>query len=240
MRREAKTQVKGNYNEDNNNNNGVYDYFQRYYLSAHIDADVEYFSRFFNEPLTSKIVEIGANQEPVSNILSLMGYDVVGVDLKNYNDEKRGILPRNFHFIKGDFNKLVFNEEFDAIVSTSTLEHVGLGVYGEDSYPDGDIVAMKKSWNILKEGGHVYLTVPVGIYEVDRRGWRVYDKKALTERLIQSFTVLTRIYFVSGKVDGHTIGDELNEDFAFSLCGPEATVLLILEKRSPASTEAIL
>jgi len=212
----------------------VYDYFLRYYLSAYVDADVEYFARYFNEPLNSKIIEIGANDEPISNILSLMGYDVIGVDLRDYSEKKRELLPLNFNFIKGDFNDIDFDKTFDVVISTSTLEHFGAGAYGEDPYPvdEGDIRAIRKCWDILREGGHAYITVPVGVYEVDRRGWRVYDKKALSERLIQNFKVLKRIYFASGIIEGIKIGEEMDEETAFRQKGPEATVLLILEKRT--------
>lgn len=215
----------------------LYNLFKKYYLKFHVDADVEYFAKHFNEPSDSQILEVGANDEPIANILSLVGHDVVGVDLRDYNESLRGGLPLNFHFLKGDFNDMDFNGEFDAVVSTSTIEHLGLEDYGATRYPEdnGDILAMQNIWKVLRDGGHAYITVPVG-FPYTGGNWRVYSKRLLKERVIGDFTVMQQIFFASGGFTLNNIhydtGDLLDEKTAFNQHGPETTTLLILEKKT--------
>ena len=53
---------------------------------------------------------------------------------------------------------------FDAVVSVSTLEHVGLGWYGD---PEGDVEkpgrVIAEMARVLKPGGWMLLTVPIGL-----------------------------------------------------------------------------
>lgn len=51
---------------------------------------------------------------------------------------------------------------FDAIVSISSLEHDGLGRYGDPINPNGDLIWMKKARNMLKKGGLLFLAIPIG------------------------------------------------------------------------------
>lgn len=191
------------------------------------DADVFVFAQEFNEPTPSTVLEIGANDEPASNILALAGYTVVGVDLKPYMN--RVNLSLNFTFIQADFNFLRFDSTFDTVVSLSTIEHIGLGAYGETPYADGDILTMENVYKALRNGGKVYLTVPVGIYEVTP-DWRVYDKNALKHRIVGRFNVVKTRYFASGKIGTYEIGDDVPEEVAFQQIGPNTTVLLVLQK----------
>ncbi len=191
------------------------------------DADVFVFAQEFNEPIPSTVLEIGANDEPTSNILALAGYTVFGVDLKPYMS--RVNLPLNLTFIQADFNFLRFDSPFDTIVSLSTIEHVGLGAYGETPYADGDMLTMENAYKALRNGGKVYLTVPVGISQLTL-DWRVYDKNDLKHRIIRRFNILKTRYFASGKIGTYEIGDDVPEEVAFQQIGPNATVLLVLQK----------
>lgn len=51
---------------------------------------------------------------------------------------------------------------FDTILSISSFEHDGLGRYGDPLDPYGDLRAMKSCLNMLKPGGKLILSVPVG------------------------------------------------------------------------------
>jgi hypothetical protein len=42
---------------------------------------------------------------------------------------------------------------FDAIVSFSSLEHAGLGRYGDALNPWGDVIQVAKAWCVVKSGG---------------------------------------------------------------------------------------
>lgn len=55
---------------------------------------------------------------------------------------------------------------FDYIVSYSSIEHDGLGRYGDPLDPYGDEHAMNEFWTLLREGGILLLAVP--LWEEDR------------------------------------------------------------------------
>lgn len=76
-------------------------------------------------------------------------------------------------------------DTFDAIVSLSAIEHIGLGHYGDPKHPDGDSIALANAWRWLKPGGWFYLDVPYAPlgYRVCGTSHRQYDDEALSYRL---------------------------------------------------------
>ena len=78
-------------------------------------------------------------------------------------------------------------ECFDAIVSVSAIEHIGLGSYENDpAHEDGDTIAVERAYTWLKPGGWMYLDVPYrpdGPYSVNSN-YRAYDEAAIQSRLI--------------------------------------------------------
>lgn len=66
-------------------------------------------------------------------------------------------------------------EQWRVLISFSSIEHDGLGRYGDPLDPDGDLVAMKEAWLKLEPGGHFLLAVPVDVH--DQMHWysaRIY------------------------------------------------------------------
>lgn len=52
--------------------------------------------------------------------------------------------------------------KFGAIISISSLDHDGLGRYGDPLSPDGDLLSMDALHEQLSPGGLLFLSVPVG------------------------------------------------------------------------------
>jgi hypothetical protein len=52
-------------------------------------------------------------------------------------------------------------ELFDAAFSYSSLEHTGIGRYGDPLMPHGDLEAMAQIWCMVKPGGYFFMAVPV-------------------------------------------------------------------------------
>jgi len=52
-------------------------------------------------------------------------------------------------------------ESFDAVVSYSSIEHTGLGRYGDPLMPYGDMEAVAQNWCALKPGGYLFLALPM-------------------------------------------------------------------------------
>lgn len=89
-------------------------------------------------------------------------------------------------------------ERFDAAFSISSFEHDGLGRYGDALNPDGDLEIMEKLRLILKAGGLLFLSVPVGpdelVWNLNRiygrlrlplllKGWQILDTFGFSESL---------------------------------------------------------
>ena len=75
---------------------------------------------------------------------------------------------------------------FDAIVSLSAMEHMGLGHYGDPVDPDGDITVARNAWTWLKPGGWCYFDVPYDPtgYRIQGTKCRIYDDETLRARLV--------------------------------------------------------
>jgi hypothetical protein len=67
---------------------------------------------------------------------------------------------------------------FDGVVSYSSLEHSGLGRYGDALNPWGDILAVARAWCLTKDNGLLYLGLPTfnGTDSVEWNAHRIYGK----------------------------------------------------------------
>lgn len=68
---------------------------------------------------------------------------------------------------------------FDVAWSISSFEHDGLGMYGDPLDPDGDFKAMTRMKSIVKPGGLLFLSVPVGKDKVLFNNARIYGRLRL-------------------------------------------------------------
>ncbi len=81
---------------------------------------------------------------------------------------------------KDYFDFFINNDKpFDTIVTFSSIEHSGLGRYGDPLDPDGDIKTMKDIYNNLKDGGLLIWGAPVGKDALTWNAHRVYGEVRL-------------------------------------------------------------
>eukprot|EP00095_Tigriopus_kingsejongensis_P005113 maker-scaffold161_size295871-snap-gene-1.34 protein:Tk05113 transcript:maker-scaffold161_size295871-snap-gene-1.34-mRNA-1 annotation:"hypothetical protein GUITHDRAFT_82324" len=64
--------------------------------------------------------------------------------------------------------------QFDAVVSFSSIEHSGLGRYGDGLNPFADLITMARTWCVTKEGGRALIGVPTGPDQVLFNAAKVY------------------------------------------------------------------
>ncbi len=84
------------------------------------------FSELGARPGKLKILDVGCTNSWLSISLASLGHEVYGVDMRSYS-----FSHPNLVFFQGDVLNLK-ETGFDAVVALSTLEHVGLGAYGEE------------------------------------------------------------------------------------------------------------
>ncbi len=196
----------------------------------------------FNLPTGSSVLEVGANEEPTACVLADNGYRVTAVDLR---PPRESGLPVNYVRLEGDFVTLASslrNGQFDACISTSALEHFGLGTYRgfeKTLDPYYDVKAVEVIYTLLKPGGLFFVTVPYGReFTVNAPHWRVYDREALRERIVRDFEVVEKVFFKSADAGvpddgGYPVPLVREEDADQFEPGdkPHLTVFLCLRKR---------
>ena len=94
-------------------------------------------------------------------------------------------------------------EQYDNAASFSSIEHSGLGRYGDPLSPNGDIEAVQMVHCMIKPGGLFFLGLPSSDDDssyIEFNAHRVYGSKRL-KRLFKDFTEIDRIKCL----DIHTI-----------------------------------
>jgi predicted SAM-dependent methyltransferase len=87
-------------------------------------------------------------------------------------------------------------ESFDVVINCSTIEHVGLaGRYNiVKNESDGDLAAMKKLHGLMRPGGIMILTLPVGQDYTASYLHRVYGNNRLP-KLLENYSIVKESYW---------------------------------------------
>ena len=174
----------------NNFKNTLRNFFYGEVISERIVEYALCFANLEKEPSKKvKILDIGCYYSNFPIQLASMGYSVTGIDMMKYE-----LTHPNFRFIKGNINKLNFKKnKYDIITCISTLEHIGLAVYGDNLNLDADGRAVNTIYKLLKPGGVILVTVPFG-----KKGrtdsYRSYDWDNIM-KLFRNFRVLETLFY---------------------------------------------
>ena len=81
-----------------------------------------------------------------------------------------------------DLRHLTFkDDEIDSLSCMHTVEHIGLGRYGDPLDPRGDIKAMKELQRVVQPGGSLLLVTPVGKPKIAFNAHRIYSYELVAE-----------------------------------------------------------
>lgn len=107
----------------------------------------------------SKVLELGCAE---SDWLERMHRADPSLRLTGVDARPQDRIARGYTLVQGDaMDPTLFQpESFDWIVLLGSLEHFGLGFYGDPLEEDGDMWAMANVARWLKPGGFVYFDVP--------------------------------------------------------------------------------
>jgi SAM-dependent methyltransferase len=142
-----------------------------------------------------KALDFGNGGTWLSLIAARRGFHVTALDLEQqffYWQHPNAVFKQG-DVLSGDFS----NASFDLIINCSAVEHVGLaGRYGvHEARENGDLEAMTRLKEILRPGGLMLLTVPVGQDAVFAPLCRIYGEKRLP-KLLDGFAAETEEYWV--------------------------------------------
>lgn len=121
----------------------------------------------------------------ISSSLYFCGIVSAFIPVKFYDYRRAEIDLSNLTSLDGDLMKLPF--ENDSVVSIScmhTIEHVGLGRYGDPIDPEGDIKAIKELKRVVARGGNLIIVVPMGIPKIEFNAHRIYSYEQICSYVI--------------------------------------------------------
>lgn len=151
----------------------------------------------YNNPITH--VDVGSRIDGfVAHVASFRPIEVL--DIRPLNSE----IP-NVKFIKVDLmaniNKGLL-EYCDSLSCLHTIEHFGLGRYGDQVNYDGYLLGLDNLYNILKKDGKLYFSVPIGPQRIEFDAHRVFSLNYLLE-LFDGKYQIDDFSFVDDKGDLH-------------------------------------
>ena len=174
------------------------------------------------------ILDFGCAEDLFPIHLASLGYKVTGLDFRLYP-----FSHPNFTHIQADIITWKPPKgEFDCVISVSTIEHVGLGGFGDPVVVDGDKIAVQKLFDAAKTGGNILITVPFG-KPTTKRYTRIYNHSRLHELVpnicIERFFAKRGRYDMWQEVSWHDAEKIEYEDyFAISPC--EAVACVVAKK----------
>ncbi len=103
----------------------------------------------------SKVLDIGSAESEFPLYLMAMGFDVTAFDQREYPFLKS---------VQGDahsLSSLFPDHSFHALTVISTIEHIGIGAYGDPKSNAGFMDLLLEWKKVIASGGYLFLTLPV-------------------------------------------------------------------------------
>lgn len=161
------------------------------------ERKVEYLWVLKNLRSEGVILDVGSSGSFLSYELFARGHKIYGIDTRPFIKK-----PPKLRFLLADVCNTPFRKEsFDTIIVVSTIEHVGIGFYGDPIHDKGDFLAMKELTRILRGDGKILLTTPLVMKYAKYSGGRLYDLKTLS-RLTKGLLVESKEYYIPLKGRG--------------------------------------
>jgi len=106
------------------------------------------------------------------------------------------VSDKNIIFTQADLTKVdkKFIEYTDSISCLHTIEHFGLGRYGDEIDPDGHLKGFEVITNILKPSGKFYFSVPMGKNRIEFNAHRIFSLSYLLSWVTKRYEIVKFSY----------------------------------------------
>lgn len=137
-------------------------------------------ARRIHERQPDRHIDVGSRIDGfVAHVASFREIDVV--DIRPMMNNIPGV-----RFLQADLMSVVpetLVEATDSLSCLHTIEHFGLGRYGDRLDADGHLVGLDNLLTILRPGGTLYLSVPIGPQRIEFNAHRVFSIQYLMQML---------------------------------------------------------
>lgn len=124
--------------------------------------------------------DIGSRIDGFIGHLASFRENIFLIDIRPFADPIPGV-----SFQQADATNLdgIPDESIESISALCSLEHFGLGRYGDPIDPDGWIKALKSIERVLSPNGHAYISVPIGYEHLQFNSDRVFYAETIIDAL---------------------------------------------------------
>lgn len=128
----------------------------------------------------------------ISSILSFSATVSAFIPIEFYDLRPANISLDGLRVAKADLTNLPFvSNSIKSLSCMHTLEHIGLGRYGDPINPKGDLTAMRELKRVLAQDGNLLIVVPIGKSKLMFNAHRIYSY----DQIIKYFSGLKLVEF---------------------------------------------
>lgn len=118
----------------------------------------------------------------ISSSLYFSGIASAFVPVKFYDYRPADLKLSGLESKHADLMKLPFSDgSIKSLSCMHTIEHIGLGRYGDQIDPDGDLKAVKELRRVLAKDGSLLFVTPVGKPKIEFNAHRIYSYEMIME-----------------------------------------------------------
>ena len=118
----------------------------------------------------------------ISSILHFSTIVSAFVPVKFYDYRPAEVKLTNLESGFADLKKLNFpGNSIPSLSCMHTIEHIGLGRYGDEIDPQGDIKSINELKRVLRHGGDLLFVTPVGKPRIEFNAHRIYSYEQIVE-----------------------------------------------------------
>ena len=154
-----------------------------------------------------KHFDIGSRIDGFIAHLLAMNIEVSLIDIREFPGE-----VENLHTIVDDATSLkqIADNSVESMSALCSLEHFGLGRYGDPIDPEACFKCFSEIQKKIKRGGHLYISVPIGKERVEFNAHRVFYantiKECFNELVLEEFSCTA-----DGKIEYNVKLDKYDE-----------------------------